>query len=285
MTEPKRKPPNTVSLLQRLVNERAREQDVAVIRLQRWISFMVFAAVLERVRDEHDEPLFVARGGVAMELRLGLEARATQDFDTTFRASVETMLTSLDQALAEPYGGFQLTRTEVEYENARGFTKLRIRLAYRGRSWQSILLEMMPSDGSWAAEIEMVPAIDISEFGLDGPDAIPCIPIRYQIAQKIHACTETLENGKPNDRSRDLIDLLLLRALVPDGTLPSVRDACIETFKIRTNHTWPPTLTVPEHWADQYAEEARELDFEITGVDEAANRFRELIAEIDAARH
>jgi hypothetical protein len=284
MAETGRKPASRVNLLQKWVNERARERNIAVMRLQRWISFMVFAAALDRVRDERDEPLFVAKGGVVMELRLGLEARATQDFDATFRASVETMLDRLDEALAEPYGHFKLSRDEPEYENEDGFTKLRIKLAYRGKSWQSIVLELMPADGTWAKEIDEVPAIDIREFGIEGPDKIPCIPLRYQIAQKIHACTETLNNGEPNDRSRDLIDLLLLRGLLPDGHLPDVRKACLETFRIRKKHAWPPTLSVPLHWIEQYREEAGAVDFGILDVDEAAERVRELIAEIDGAK-
>jgi hypothetical protein len=35
---------------------------------------------LDRVRDD-DEPRFLVKGGVSMELRLGLDARSTQDVD------------------------------------------------------------------------------------------------------------------------------------------------------------------------------------------------------------
>jgi len=38
---------------------------------------------------------------------------------------------------------------------------------------------------------------------------VPCVAVRWQIAQKLHACTETFEVGE-NDRFRDLIDLPLL---------------------------------------------------------------------------
>lgn len=87
-----RRAPHNAQMLQRWVGEHARGNDLVIMRLQRWISYMVMAAALDRVRNERDEPLFIAKGGVAMELRLQLRARATQDFDATFRASLESMI-------------------------------------------------------------------------------------------------------------------------------------------------------------------------------------------------
>jgi hypothetical protein len=277
----RRQPPHNVQTLQRWVAEHSKIEGVAASRLQRWISYMVIAAALDRIRDEHNEPLFVAKGGLAMELRLQLKARASQDFDATFRASVSSMIEALDDALREPYGDFTLSRTEPEYTNDDGFTRLRVRLIYKGRSWQSVVLELMPADGTWAAEVEELPAIDIAAFGLPGPERIACISIRYQVAQKLHACTETFDDERINDRSRDLIDLLLLRSLITN--MPAVREACVDTFSLRRKQAWPPALTIPDHWPGQYAAEATEIGFTITDVEEAADQVRALIAEIDAA--
>jgi hypothetical protein len=57
-------------------------------------------AVLDRVRDEDGEPIFLLKGGVAMEMRLQLRARATRDYDSAFRARAEEVLDHLDEALA-----------------------------------------------------------------------------------------------------------------------------------------------------------------------------------------
>jgi hypothetical protein len=94
-----RKPPHNVQVLQRWVGDLAREDGIAPARLQRRISFMVVAGLLEHARDEHLDPLFVLKGGAAMELRLGLRARATKDFDATFRHAVLNMVEHLDDAL------------------------------------------------------------------------------------------------------------------------------------------------------------------------------------------
>jgi hypothetical protein len=58
---------------------------------------------------------------------------------------------------------------------------------------------------------------------------VPCIAVRWQIAQKIHACTERLD-GRSNDRFRDLLDLQFLAGPVDDAAWPAVRSACVEIF-------------------------------------------------------
>jgi hypothetical protein len=80
------KPPHNVNVLMRWVNEHAKATDVGRNRLQHWISYMIVAPALDRVRDEDDDPVFALKGGVAMELRLGLKARATTDYDAASRA-------------------------------------------------------------------------------------------------------------------------------------------------------------------------------------------------------
>ncbi|HWK25791.1 MAG TPA: nucleotidyl transferase AbiEii/AbiGii toxin family protein [Solirubrobacter sp.] len=116
---------------------------------------------------------------------------------------------------------------------------------------------------------------------LSGPDDVACVAVRYQIAQKLHACTEVFTEPPPNDRFRDLSDLLMLEALIDD--LASVRSACVEIFELRGKHSWPPTVTVFEGWPEQYAALAAELDFEPSEVHAAASNVQGLIEAIDRA--
>lgn len=69
---------------------------------------MVVAAVLDSIRDEDNDSVFALKGGVAMELRLGLRARATKDYDAAYRERAGDML----DRLAHPHGDFKITRTE-----------------------------------------------------------------------------------------------------------------------------------------------------------------------------
>ena len=88
-------PPANRSHLQRLANAAADVAAIPVGRYQRWINVQILSAVLDRVRDEDGDPLFALKGGAAMELRLGLTARASKDYDAVFRERAESMLDAL----------------------------------------------------------------------------------------------------------------------------------------------------------------------------------------------
>jgi hypothetical protein len=129
-----------------------------------------------------------------------------------------------------------------------------------------------------------VPAFPLDFVGIEGPERIACIPLRYQLAQKAHACTEEMPNGKPNDRTRDLIDITLIREMIGSDGLAATRAACVETFKIREKQAWPPRVKIEEHWPEQFTREAAMLGFEPSDVVEAVERVHTIFDEIDAAR-
>lgn len=59
---------------------------------------MIVAGMLETARRADDgEPLFLVKGGVAMELRMDAGARATKDLDTAFRESIDAITAHLDR--------------------------------------------------------------------------------------------------------------------------------------------------------------------------------------------
>lgn len=278
MTLPRRRRPHSVRVLHKWIGDHAKEAGGVVTRTQRWVSFLVIATILDRVRDENDDPVFVLKGGAAMELRLGLNARATKDYDVSFRDRMADMLVRLDEALQRPHSEFVATRTEPAEIRGTNARRLELRLAYRGRSWQTIRVEIAPAEGKAGQEIDRVPGIPLDHLGLEAVDRVPCVSVRYQMAQKLHACT-----GTPNDRSRDLIDLILLRALLDAAELEGVREACLEIFRLRAMHSWPPTVAVFQQWRDTFSREAQEFGFAIRDVDEAAAAVRALVEEIDCA--
>ena len=280
-----RKPPHNVQVLQRWVGELARQQGVAPARVQRWISFMVVAAVLDHVRDENEDPMFVLKGGAALELRLGLRARATKDFDTTYRHVMDGMINRLDEALRRGHGDFTATRSEPERIAGTGAQRLDIKLNYRGRSWATMQLEVAGAEGEAGREIDRVPGKPLDSLGLDVPIEVPCVSVRYQIAQKLHACTEKPSGGRSNDRFRDLIDLLLLKDLVNEDEWVALREACEELFSLRGMHEWPPAVTVFDFWPEPFRALATQLSFPIDSVEEAAREVESFISRIRSARH
>lgn len=278
------KPPHNAQVLQRWVGEWARAEGVPTARLQRSVSYMVLAAMLSTVRGADGRPLFLLKGGVTMELRLDLRARATQDLDAAVRARSSELLDRLRDALEAGHGDFTAATTEIRGVRATGAIRATVKLSYRGRPWGTVPVELAPVEGAAGDEIEHVPARALDRLGIDGPADVPCLSVRYQMAQKLHACTEVFETGPANARFRDLIDLLLLRELLTTDDLPRVRAACVEIFALRDKHAWPPTLTTPIEWGAAYARLAAEMAFPLVDVEEAGDAVRLLIHEIDAAR-
>lgn len=239
---------------------------------------MVFLGALGRV-GEQETPRFVLKGGIAIELRLHHRARATKDVDAIFFGEADALEKDLDEALSEPYAGFTFQRHEVEEFGDDRFRRVNVKLFYRGRSWATLKLEVAQRESA-KIDAEVVTAIPLDEFGLLGPEMVPCLSTRFQIAQKIHAVTEQFED-RHNDRFRDLIDLILLRGISEDRQ--PIREACVEIFEVREKHAWPPDLVVQYGWAERFPALADEMQFPIRNVDEAADQVRRFIDEIDAA--
>jgi hypothetical protein len=272
---PKRVPPPNHRALQDAVNRYAEYHSLAPNRVQRWVAFMVLGGALSRLEAEDQGPAFLVKGGVLLELRLRLKARATKDYDTVFRGERAKLLDALDKAFAAPYEGFTFRVTRPR--EMRHMTRLDIKVEYQGKTWASIQMEV----SSWEATPlppEEVPAISLADFGLTGPASLPCLPLTKQVAQKLHAMTEILSSGHPNERVRDLLDLWVLRDLVPPS--PMLRVICEETFRLRQLQPWPPEIVVPQHWEAPFSELAGALELSIADAEGAAADVRSYVQGI-----
>jgi Nucleotidyl transferase AbiEii toxin, Type IV TA system len=288
---PETKTPFSVKVLEAWILQRAGGNDEQKNRLRRGISYMVVSAVLGELRETDGTPLFILKGGVAMQLRFGIRARLSQDYDAAFRREIKHLEDVLADAPNHPVGGFMVRAVgKPEALGPTGAFRQTLKLTYQGRGWGEVRLEVSPPEGR-SVDLDQLdhiePDPDPSVFGLEKPEPIPCMPVRYQIAQKLHACTEVkdVEEGKePNERFHDLLDLQLLEELVADDGWMGVRDACVETFEIREKQPWPPRVTIYGSWPASYARVAIENSFPVTDVSEAASRVQTMIDRIDEAR-
>ena len=280
---PRSKPPHNANVLGKWLTEAATESGVAAGRLRRQLGFMILAAMLDSARDHDDgHPLFLVKGGVAMELRTGGSARATRDFDAALRADPDQLTTHLDPALRRGFGDFTARRTEVEPVADTGALRCEIKISYRNKPVITVPFEVAGAERSMHADLDHVPALSLAHVGIDGPHTVACITVRWQIAQKLHACTERMTDRK-NERFRDILDLLLLGNLVRDGAWADLRVACIDVFTGRAKHTWPPDLTIPDSWHAGYRTMAEGIGLEMSDVTAAAAVVRQLIQRIDSA--
>lgn len=123
-------PKNRASLEQRLRNLIG--EDALQLRARRQIGYIgVIAALGTHARNEDGEPVFAIKGGVAVELLMGQEARATKDLDAAVRAQAEEIAPLLRDALARGWDGFsfRLVSWEPIHDTAawRGDIKLQFK--------------------------------------------------------------------------------------------------------------------------------------------------------------
>ena len=283
---PKSKAPATSRVLDRWISDKARADGAAVDRARLSLSFMVVSAALSKIVDEDGVPLFILKGGVAMELRFGLRARASKDYDTAFRQELARLEAALETAPQHPVGKFVVSAGPATTIGPTAALQITLTLRYGTQPWGKVKLEVSAVEGGSgrAEEIDYrKPSPEFSVFGIEEAQAdVPCLPVRYQIAQKLHACTDILTH-KENERFQDLLDLLLLKELLNDEAWRGVRAACEEVFSLRGKHPWPPTVTVFPGWPAPYASLAEKVAFPITDIYVAAGAVTAMIARIATA--
>jgi hypothetical protein len=268
----------TKSHLERLITRHAIDEPGTVARTRRWISTMAIVQALQRAHDDEVDSLFVLKGGTAIELRLQHGARMTRDVDATFHGTRRQLERVLEQAFAAPVSGFTITSSKPEPIGQTNAVRVTCKLAYRSRPWGTIDLELAIDDRP--PEFEFVPAFDLATFGLEGPERIHALPAHTQIAQKLHAVSERFDHGD-NQRVRDVIDILLLRAFAVDLAL--LRTTCVDVFDRRAKHAWPPTITVYDPWALEHARLCETINATPTDIIAAVEEIHDFIRAIDRA--
>ncbi len=254
-------------------------------RARRQLGYVALAATLMRhARDERDEPLFLIKGGVAVELLLGLRARATKDLDASARLTGEDIGPRLRAALAYGWEGFTFRLTGLQQVRDTAALRGDVKVSYQGDPWSTVQFEVSPAEGVAGHQIQWTgnTFVDPERLGLPSPGELPLVTIAYLVAQKLHACTDHTYPERPNDRYRDLIDLILVDRLMRKEDRAGVREVCVEIFRLRGEHAWPPSITVLRDWPEGYRTLARQLGFAPADVHQAAIDVQEIIARIDA---
>jgi nucleotidyltransferase AbiEii toxin of type IV toxin-antitoxin system len=276
-------PPLSAGVLARYAQAYARELGVAEGRVRAWVAYMIMAGVLDRATNA-DSPPFIVKGGVALELRLRDRARATKDIDIVLRDTTADLADSLEEALTgEPYQGFSFRRKGQPLLLDNGAVNMEFGVTYKGQPWTTVAVDIARAEAS-EADVEWVDAIALTDaLGVTGPAQLPCLPLRFHVAQKLHGMTLPPRPHKQNERFRDLVDLVLMDTMITHD-YAALREACELVFGNRNTHAWPPDLsTVPAHWAQPFARLAEELELVDTDLEAAILRVRNFVARILSA--
>lgn len=278
----RRSPPSSARVLTRWVDAYARERGLPPKRVRDWISYMILGGRLERTTASADGLRFTVKGAVAIEMRLPGKARATKDIDLVVDDPADDeLVATLRGALEDDHQGFTFRVKSEPYSLPSNAVRVDVALQFRGRSWGTIQVDLSTREGD-RTEVDLLEPLDLEPFGLETPNVLPCLSLRYHLAQKIHAMTEPPPaDGPPNERFRDLVDLLLMNALPTD--LADVREACVEVFAIRATHDWPPVVDPPRFWEQPFAALAEEVDLPVRRIEDAIREAQGLIYAVDEA--
>jgi len=232
----------TSSAFRQALEERIRdiqaEQNLPIIRLRKQVAFERFIARLIRYQPEQ----WVLKGGLALQLRLGEQARTTKDIDLLNTAASPSIYDSMTESASKDLGdwfAFEVERPEGNVENKPGGKRYLVRCLLDGRLFENFHVDIGVGDIVLEA-FEWLSFSSILGFAGIEPTSVPCYPIVQQIAEKLHALTRPHVSGG-SSRSKDLADILLLAKL---GSMngSALKQAIVATFESRASHPLPSEL-------------------------------------------
>ena len=284
MTEHRDRPAGDVRGLQRWISQWASAASETQARIQRRIALVAIAAMLDSARDHHGDPLFVVKGGSALELRYESQARVTRDIDLEYAGPLDEIHRALTVCVDAGWSGFSGRVLDpqplsIPWGSITG-QRLTVPLTYLDRPFANIPLEVVTRK---SPDVEYVHSLRLDPVGLPSPDPIPCLSLPYQVAEKLHACTDPLDGERTNDRVSDLMDLILIENLSPDLELSTTKRACIIVFAERSTHPWPPVAPYSRRLDLLWSALVADTGFSIDTHTEATERVNALIAAIDDA--
>ncbi|GBE24794.1 hypothetical protein BMS3Bbin02_01069 [bacterium BMS3Bbin02] len=240
--------------------------------------------MLDKAQDAHGAARFVVKGGSALELRYESEARASRDIDLEFSGLIEEIHSAVTTCIDVGWVGFSGRVLDpqplsIPWPSVTG-QRLTVGLTYLGRPFARVPLEVVTKI---SPGIEYVPSLRLDPVGLPSPDPIPCLSLPYQIAEKLHACTDPLDGKRTNDRVSDLMDLILIEDLSPSLDFLATRDACVGVFSDRSTHPWPPVVSFPTERDQIWDALVADTGFFVETLTDAIQRVNDLISTIDRA--
>jgi len=290
------KEPNSARTLDAWIMQAQESVGVDHGRLGWLVASTVVVAALQRAVDDSEAPRFLLKGGTYLQHRLDWAGRSTKDVDGIVRGDIDAFLDALDRSLREPWGPLTLSRTEPEVMRTPTRVlrprRFDVKVALRGVVWRSIKVEISPDEAGIGDYPYRFATPSLSHFGLPSPNTLVGIALRFQIAQKFHACTDPHDPPHAvNDRPRDLVDLLLMRDLLASDsttTDASLLAACRAVFETRAGEAeqlglaprgWPPVVQAHPHWLDDYVRAASDAGLTVT-LDNAIAELNQWIGEL-----
>jgi hypothetical protein len=233
------------------LNRRARAERVDVNRLRR---ALVFERLLVRL-ESGDPGAWVIKGGMALEWRLGLRARATRDLDLVVRGEEHSAIglrNRLVELLTEdPQADHFVFEVGPAAPLDVGF-RFPLRATLAGREFASVRVDVAARSHELLAteHLHLPPAVPAYDAFFQ--PQVELAATSQQFAEKLHALTRNY-GDHPNTRVRDLVDLMILiesDLVEVDEIVPVVH----HVFESRGLQAVPEEIPEPPSgWSREYA--------------------------------
>ncbi|HSV67183.1 MAG TPA: nucleotidyl transferase AbiEii/AbiGii toxin family protein [Mycobacteriales bacterium] len=257
----------------RLTTESA-DRGLDVNRLRRQVAF---ERLLVRLAADQTADTWVLKGGLALELRLAGQCRATRDLDLAIVGSVDgdVVQRRLLDAVAEDVHGDRFNflvavpRPLAADLSGRPGWCFPVDVTLAGRTFVKVRLYVVARAEEIEGAVEQITFPSSLAFaGFPPSVTVSAIDLAQHAAEKLHALTREY-GDRPNTRVKDLVDLvLLLEHNLLDSTDVATRVRTV--FAARATHDIPPEIPAPPAaWRADYAALVAGLDVEASTVDAA----------------
>lgn len=194
--------------------------------------------------------MWVVKGGMAVELRIGDSARMTNDLAPNFRPETEQTGEADEHLVAalstDPTGdGFVFVVSEptaLEADEAgRPGWRFSIAADLAGCNFATVLVDVVARSDEMCGT-EMIPVASLLSFAGFNDFEVEATDVPQQFAEKFHAITRPWHD-RDNTRVKDLADVIafISGGLDPASAMKSTR----HVFSIRATHPIPQVLPDP----------------------------------------
>jgi len=230
------------------------------------VAFERFIARLYAVQPD----TWILKGGLAMQLRLGVQSRTTKDIDLLNMELSDNIFDSLVETALVDIGDwftFEVGKTDNIPEDEFGGHRFQVVSLVDGRIFERFHVDVGLGD-LLVGDYDRLRFDPLLEFAGISPTEVPCYPIPLQIAEKLHALTREYVSGR-STRGKDFVDILLLASLGGiDGVLLS--KAVVSIFSVRDTHPVPLQMpSLSKQLRREYIRLAGELELTFENFDTA----------------
>ncbi len=268
--------------LEERLRQRERETREPLVRMRKRL---VFERCMERLQKRSDSP-WIVKGGFALELRLGMQARMTKDLDLGvdigYFGGKELSSAEVAQRLREDltitgkdWFTFVVPQAAEQNMQIPGVQAYRFTVEARldGREFEKVKVDVGIGD-PLIPPLEELKGSDLLSFAEVQSPSIRTTSRAQHLAEKVHALTRPFDD-RINTRVKDLADILLLMNLgLPRSAV--VKKTVEEIFAARRTHEVPKAIeTPPVSWASSFAAMADELGLAEKTLESATARLNE----------